>query len=415
MHLARVAISGAGLAGLTLARILYRAGLDVTVYERDRTIDSRYAGYRVHINSSGTTALREALDTEMWQAFVASAGTPADDMKLFDEQLRPGPERSNRDSAGIGRSADDIPEHLAVCRETIRRLLLLGFETNVQFASQVVGYTELPCGRVRVHLDDGRSDDVDLLVAADGINSAVRAQRLPHMKVVDLGSRHVAAKVPLNDDTVAQLPPEFFCLFALASNADKDGLTFGPMVRNDPGHRALKSLPSDLRAVVANNYALSIFNTTAAKCLDDNEFFALNGTQLKQYVRTRTASWDHRLQRVVELWDADTAQALALRSCVPVDPWAPSNITMIGDSVHAMSSALGIGANTALRDAFELGIRIRAAARSRSNIVGAVADYENIMRDYAFNAVRASARIGQWVIGHDDIVAPDASNLGGVG
>jgi 2-polyprenyl-6-methoxyphenol hydroxylase-like FAD-dependent oxidoreductase len=84
---------------------------------------------------------------------------------------------------------------------------------------------------------------------------------------------------------------------------------------------------------------------------------------------------------------------------VPVDAWQPSAVTRIGDAVHAMSPALGIGANTALRDAQVLGAELLAAASGDKTLILAVGDYEDAMRAYGFDAVRASARMGERIIG----------------
>lgn len=396
----RVAIAGAGLAGLTLGRILQRNGFDVRVYERDASISSRYAGYRVHINSSGTTALHAALDPDQWDAFIAASGQPDDSMKLFDEHMNPGPLRDNKQSAGIGAPTSTIPEHLAVCRSTIRQLLNSGLQDQVSFSRRVIGYEDTPDQPIFVIFDDGSREECDVLVAAEGINSAVRAQRLPDMKVIDLESRHIAAKVPLTDENVAKLPELLFCLFALAKNADKDGLTFGPLLRSDISHASIASLTPELQQEVQSNYALSIFNSTTVRMIPDEELFSLSGAELKEYAIGRMQSWDPGLVEVVRLWDEETVQALALRSCVPTNPWEPSRVTMIGDSVHAMSSSLGIGANTALRDAHELGKRLIAASRGAQTLIEAIGDYEEVMREYAFDAVRSSARVGEFIIGH---------------
>src|SRR5215467_557408 len=50
-HSPRIAIVGAGLAGLCLAQGLRQAGLNAAVFERDASAASRAQGYRISIDS----------------------------------------------------------------------------------------------------------------------------------------------------------------------------------------------------------------------------------------------------------------------------------------------------------------------------------------------------------------------------
>ncbi|WP_181801498.1 FAD-dependent oxidoreductase [Streptomyces shenzhenensis] len=395
----RIVIAGGGLAGLTLAHYLNRHGLDVAVYERDTSIGAREAGYRIHINSTGTSALHAALEPRLWELFLATSGMPNDDMLLFDEQLnlRPGRDRSATEGTGV---PTDIPEHLVVCRSTLRRILYLGLEEVVHFGAKVTGYRSNPDGTVTVLLDDGMSVEADVLIAADGINSGVRAQRLPQVKVADLAARHIAAKVPITEQTKAKLPEQLFNTFSLAYAADWTGLTLGPLERSNPDSPLIKEQEPSFQDEATKNYALSIFNSVESMMMPDDELFTATPEQLKAYALERVASWHPALVETVRLWDTATVQALTLRSCVPVSAWEPSNVTVVGDAIHAMSPACGIGANTALRDAHVLGAELLAAARGEKDVVDGIAAYEEAMRDYGYKALRMSAAVGEKVIGH---------------
>lgn len=395
----RVVIAGAGLAGLTLAHLLHRHGLDVAVYERDVDVAAREAGYRIHINSTGTSALHTALEPRLWRLFLATSGMPREDMLLFDERLVPRPGRDTSATEGSGVPAD-IPEHLVVCRSTLRRILLLGLENVVHFGAKVTGYGDNPDGSVSVLFGDRGAVAADVLIAADGINSAVRAQRLPQVQVVDLGARHIAAKIPITERTRARLPEQLFNTFSLAYDSDFTGLTLGPLERSDPGSPLVAEQDRAFRDEAGRNYALSIFNSVTRRMMPDAELFSATPQQLKAYVLERVASWHPALVEVVRLWDTTTVQPLRLRGCVPVSAWRPSNVTVVGDSIHAMSPSLGIGANTALRDAHVLGERLMAVARGEKELVDAVGGYEEAMRDYGYRAARMSAAVGEKVIGH---------------
>ncbi|HTI24499.1 MAG TPA: NAD(P)/FAD-dependent oxidoreductase [Kutzneria sp.] len=396
----RMVIAGGGPAGMTLAHRLHRHGLDVTVYERDRGVATRDPGYRLHVNSTGTTALHAALEPGLWDLFLATSGMPDEGMPLYDEHLNPRPARDTEATEGVGTPVSDIPEHLVVSRSTLRRILHRGLEQVVRFGVKVVGYRSNPDSTVTVLLDDGQTVEADVLIAADGVNSAVRAQRLPHVRVVDLGARHIVAKIPLNDETRAVIPAQLLTTFSLAYDAQHTGLTFGPLERSNPDSPLIKEQDAEFQIEARENFALTIFNSVAEHMVPDAELFTAGPHRLRDYVTTRLAAWHPALVDTVGLWDLTTVQALASRSCVPVEAWEPSTVTVMGDAIHAMSSALGIGANTALRDAHVLGDELLAVAAGGKSSVEGIGAYEERMRDYGFSAVRLSAAVGEKVIGH---------------
>ncbi|NEA35699.1 FAD-dependent oxidoreductase [Streptomyces sp. SID13031] len=76
----RVLVIGGGIGGLCLAQGLHRAGMDVTVFERDDAPDARTQGYRLNIEPVGSEALHHCLPSALWDRFVATAGDPGPGM-----------------------------------------------------------------------------------------------------------------------------------------------------------------------------------------------------------------------------------------------------------------------------------------------------------------------------------------------
>jgi 2-polyprenyl-6-methoxyphenol hydroxylase-like FAD-dependent oxidoreductase len=100
--------------------------------------------------------------------------------------------------------------------------------------------------------------------------------------------------------------------------------------------------------------------------------------------------WDERFLTLVRLANADTINAIAIRTAAPVAPWHTQRVTLLGDAIHSMTPYRGIGANVALKDAMRLCDALTSASRGQRPVLEAIHDYEVGMRDYGFRAVRTS-------------------------
>lgn len=368
-----VIVIGAGLGGLCLAQGLRRAGISVTVHERDASPAARAQGHRLHLDENGRRALAAALPPRLFARIGALAGRPAPRVSGFDDRLRPTGEFA---LAGEPVPAGTMPAHVVIERSALRGVLLTGLDGVVEFGRRCVGY-ETDGDVVTARFADGGTARGTLLVAADGIGSVIRSQRLPHARVIDTGARLIYGRVPLTPALRAELPPAMFSVFNSVTG---------------PGQRFLGIAPVD------DNLAVMFGRRTESLGLSDDELFAAPGTRLREVVLAQLAGWHPLLRRIVTEWDLPTLHPIVVRSSVPLPPWESSNVTLLGDAIHAMSPAAGAGANMALRDAAVL-----AGALARTTQAHAVRDYERHLVEEGFDAVRRSSANGVRMLGEDPL------------
>src|SRR6202047_2376816 len=196
----RVLIIGAGTGGLCLAHGLKRAGMDVQVYERDRTRKDGLYGYRVGISPAGSYAMQQCVPPEIFDLFVATCARAPRYFNMLTEQF------SELVSLELsGEAADPVNGEKNVNRMTLRRVLLTGLEDVVKFGKTFRRYAQLRDGIVTVQFEDGTEATGDVLIGADGAGSRVRKQRLPHAHHADTGMLSIGGRLPMTAQSKALL------------------------------------------------------------------------------------------------------------------------------------------------------------------------------------------------------------------
>jgi 2-polyprenyl-6-methoxyphenol hydroxylase-like FAD-dependent oxidoreductase len=135
------------------------------------------------------------------------------------------------------------------------------------------------------------------------------------------------------------------------------------------------------------DYLLWAFITHRQVCPPDT-----TGTALQELVGGRCDRWHPDVRRLVAATDAATIASFPFRTSVRPEPWPATTVTLIGDAIHSMTPAGGVGANTALRDATTLCRALAAVDRGQASLQNAIQRYEAGMLDYGFAAVRRSMR-----------------------
>lgn len=380
----RVLIAGGGMGGLCLAQGLHRAGIAVTVFERDASVRARSQGYRLRIDAAGDSALRECLPSNLYELYIATANRPSrPPVAAFDHHLNV----IYRMGGASGQA--DLVGHLAVNRQTLRQVLLTGLEDTVQFGYALAGF-EQDTGGVYAGFSNGQSVRGDVLVAADGILSAVRRQLLPEARIVATGMRCIYGRIPLNEDILHEIPEPLFCGFTPVLGPERRTLALGMYRSRRPVAEAVAEFAPDAVLDPVPDYLMWVLVFPDASDEAPND----DPGALHRAARKMTGGWHPDLCRLLERADVPATFSVPIRTSRPVPPWPTTRVTLLGDAIHAMTPAGGIGANTALRDAALLTKHLTDADQGTIGLNAAIACYEDAMRDYGFAAVESSLRAG---------------------
>lgn len=390
-----VIIIGAGTGGMCLAHGLKRAGISVAVYERDRTRTAGLHGYRVGIDPHGSRALKACLPPDLYETFVATCARDPKYFVFLDEHLKP------TITIPLREGLDEVDSEKSVSRMTLRQVLFTGMEDHIHFGKTFTHYERREDGKVTAFFEDGSSAVGDVLVAADGANSRVRKQYLPHAQVEDARIISITAKVPLTEESKALLPKGLFPGIGLVVAPKGYSCILHWMEFPWDREGGLKNNIGGNDADLLANWPGLLFDNTrdyinwgfwASTDKFPADVMQRGGKELIQLALEMTPNWSPELRKLFSMGDPTTCFPINIRTSVPIEPWPSSNITLLGDAIHTMTPGQGVGANTALRDAHAIVRALTAVRDGRKPLVQAIHDYEGKMIDYGFKAVLESKK-----------------------
>lgn len=335
----RLVIVGAGLGGLTLARILQLHGLDAVIFEGDTSRDARNQGGTLDMHlESGQFALKEAgLEAE----FLAIARPEGQRMRIADKAGAflwdddPGAE-----SVGTG----ERPE---VDRGALRDLLIDSIEPErIRWGHKVTRIEPLDNGRHAVHFENGKSITAGVLVGADGAWSRVRSLLSDAMPTYT-GVSFVEIGIPNADQThpeIAQLVGHG----SMLALADNKGLL---AQRNGDGR---------IRVYVALRVTEEALEQITTQLTDP--------AIAKQTLLAQFADWAPQLTALIDACDDSFIPRKINMLPIGLTWKSQPGMTLLGDAAHLMSPFAGEGANLAMLDAAEFASALLAAKDPRAGI-----------------------------------------------
>ncbi|RMJ16819.1 hypothetical protein BHE90_000823 [Fusarium euwallaceae] len=365
-----ILISGSGLASLLLAQSLRLSKIPFRIFERDESFIFRAQGYRLRLSTEGLDAIESVLDAKTWEHFWDKCGkTGGSGFSAFD--------------AVTGEQTEHVvPEKLAsrggkvvgIARGDMRKIFSEGCEDHIEWSKNVTGY-ELTDDGVRAIFSDGtKSIEGSMLIGGEGIYSKVAKQVSGgKLKVYDTGARGIHGQAPT---TAFKGLGEG--VFRLRDATRPDGAVFiitnvRPGEMDDPNVEfgwTMGGEPGVIRA--------------------PNDDYTIVGKQAAEIAKSISKDWNPRFKPLFDEMNESEAAFWKITCSTPsgVPEWPNEpRVTVIGDAVHSMTPAGGIGANTAVRDSALLGRLLREAGGYKPGVTAA---YEKEMRVYASEAVHES-------------------------
>jgi len=381
-----VLIAGGGLSGLALAQGLLKDGHTCEVFERDAD-DSRKVGYYLHMNADGGEALRRCLPSDLFELYAETSRQTYDRRAsiVLDDQLH-----ELTSQPHLGPPNDGERPHTGVHRRTLRSILRARLGERLHAGKAVTGYQETPAG-VTLAFADGTSATGDVLVGADGIRSAVRAQRLPGTPVIDTGVRGlgVYGRTPLTAELIAQLPPSLYDGVQIAADRRGSRLLIAVYRPRQRADAAAAAIAPDVALEPVDDYVMISCSVAPGTVIPPNaEWTADTPAMLRDAMLAAIEGWHPAARALVGGVDLGSVFVIPFGFLEPPAPWEPSRVTLVGDAAHAMLPTLGLGANLAMRDAAHLLDQISAAGRGEVDLVTAIGAYEQEMRDYVYPFMR---------------------------
>jgi FAD-dependent urate hydroxylase len=345
MHGLRVVIVGGGIGGLTTALGLHRFGHHPVVVEQTAELRPVGAGLSLWPNGikvlnllglgSRVAALGGTMDR---MAYADAAGQPLLDFALSELYDR------------VGERARPI------ARAQLQDLLLTAVRSalgphGVHLGARVVAVEDID-GAATVVVDDGRTFDADVVVAADGTHSELR------------------------DVVIGRSVERRYVGYVNWNGLVAESVDLAPI--------------GTWLTWVGDGKRASIMPVGGGRCywffdvpmsLDAVDTLADH----RQVLAERFAGWAPAVQSLIERLDPGGVARTPIHDLEPLPNWVRGRIALLGDAAHAMAPDLGQGGCQAIEDGWVLAHHLTATSRG---VPDALARYQSERMPHTADMVR---------------------------
>lgn len=343
----RIVIAGGGIGGLTAAVALSQRGHQVQVIERAPELLPVGAGLTVQINAMRALAKLGLAEQ------VAAAGQI---LRRAEFRNWDGGEISGMD---LGALSEELGAPcVAIHRAALQAVLLGALDPKtLRLGATVTSFTEGE-REVSATLSDGSQVTADVLIGADGLHSAVRAQLHGASEPVYAG--YTSWRGLCDNDGI--------CDPQTITESWGEGRRFG-LVPIGPGKLywfAVADAPPNGR---------------------DGD--------VKAEMVARFGDWHREVAGAVRATSAERIFRTDISDRPVLSSWGQGRVTLLGDAAHPMTPNLGQGACMAIEDA----VVLQSALSEKADPAEALRLYEDRRRERTSATVEAArnfGRMGQW-------------------
>jgi 2-polyprenyl-6-methoxyphenol hydroxylase-like FAD-dependent oxidoreductase len=347
----RVAVVGAGPAGMTAAISLHQAGHDVSLIERYK--EARPAGNILNL----------------WPPPIKALGLMGVDV----EDLGAPCQSEFRSASGRTRAVVRLPRDvvdaygggfIGLLRPELYERLLAALPPGTLRVNREVTSFEQDERAVRLHFADGTTEEYDVLVGADGIDSLVR--------------RTLWGEEPKREHNL-----HIFGGFVLDDIPDVEQGRC--IVSHD---RRIQGSWTAIRHKGRSGFQWWVLTAhDAAQEFDDD---------YHETAKALAARFADPLPRLVAATPPADVQRWVIRDRKPLQQWSQGRATLIGDAAHPTSPYAAYGAGMATEDGYFLGRRLAGLdLTDHATVSGALRDFEAPRRPHTARQSQTAYVLGQ--------------------